>query len=489
MDKQIIIHQRNKILVFFLAFANILAIVTLIGVKIEPAQVAMMMAPSVLMNLVIIVLQYTNKFVFGTMYLLVIGLMMANWSIIGNLKSPISMYMLFLCVSIVTIYFEIKPLVFSIVISVALLNYFGLTTGETVFGAMSIRNMATSNMIFVIFAAFAIVQVNYSRIFFNNANLQLTNAESAREKIASIHDRLLGTLHGIERFSDELNVSVNQANALSHKVAKQFDSITGSIIHQDGQIENMTEQLVSNSQSIEDLESTSVALNQLSQNTKENANVGTLEIDHLNSEIIAIATIMQESDNRISSLRQKTENIGEILNVIGTISSQTNLLALNASIEAARAGEHGRGFAVVADEVRKLAEDSHESVEKIASILNEIVKDVHLVSASIDKGVQDVHKTQDQSTKLMTSFNSINEQTIKLLSSSDVIQSNARKVNEGSKIIDTSARSVLTYSHKNSDELIQLKETVKLQEQQIESIGASFEEFLKEIDALREIIS
>jgi methyl-accepting chemotaxis protein len=484
-----VLHQRNKILVYFLAFANLLAITTLISVKIHPTQVALMMSPSVLMNIIIFVLHYTNKMIRGTMYLLVVGLMMANLSIIGTLKSPISMYMLFLCISIVTIYFEIKPLLFIIILSLGLLNYFGITAGESVYGAVSIRNIATSNMMFVIFCAFAIIQVNFSNLFFNNANNELENAENARLKIASIHQRLLGTLQSIERFSHELNENVTQANALSHTVSDQFNTIAGSIIHQDGQIENMTNQLVTNGQSIEDLENTSKALNQLSYTTQTSALSGKTEIDHLNSEIITITAIMKESDLCIGSLRQKTENIGEILNVISAISNQTNLLALNASIEAARAGEHGRGFAVVAEEVRKLAEDSHQSVEKIASILHEIVKDVHLVSASIEKGVHDVHKTKEQSTTLMTAFNYIEVQTTELLNSSNLIQSNVSQINEGMKVIDSSAKSVLSYSHSNSEELVQLKESVKMQEQQIQSIGDSFHDFVKEIDALKEIIN
>jgi len=56
------------------------------------------------------------------------------------------------------------------------------------------------------------------------------------------------------------------------------------------------------------------------------------------------------------------------------------------------------------------------------------------------------------------------------------------------KVIDTSAKSVMTYSHSNSEELIDLKETVKMQEHQVQSIGEGFQSFVKEIDTLREII-
>ncbi|EPL09136.1 methyl-accepting chemotaxis transducer [Pseudomonas sp. CF161] len=85
-----------------------------------------------------------------------------------------------------------------------------------------------------------------------------------------------------------------------------------------------------------------------------------------------LSKMISASSTNIETLNSKTVNIGQILEVITSISQQTNLLALNAAIEAARAGEAGRGFAVVADEVRNLAHRTQESAQQVQTMIEEL---------------------------------------------------------------------------------------------------------------------
>ncbi|MCR4400506.1 MAG: methyl-accepting chemotaxis protein [Syntrophomonadaceae bacterium] len=120
----------------------------------------------------------------------------------------------------------------------------------------------------------------------------------------------------------------------------------------------------------------------------------------------------------VQGLGEKSQAIGEIVDVITGIAEQTNLLALNAAIEAARAGEQGRGFAVVAEEVRKLAEESGEAAKEIAGLIKEIqyeagraVQAMQEGTRETDNGIQVVAGAGQAFRDIITAVRSITDQT------------------------------------------------------------------------------
>jgi methyl-accepting chemotaxis protein len=214
-------------------------------------------------------------------------------------------------------------------------------------------------------------------------NLSSGDGDLTRKLEIVSHDEIAQASEGINKFIEKVRILIADAKNLASEnssVAHELSTTSlevGKLVEDSTSIVNATTKNAAKtknemSEGINEAKASKEDMLEANNYLKEANNA----ILTLTEEIKTSASIEIELAHKIQQLSQDTEQVKDVLQVIGDIADQTNLLALNAAIEAARAGEHGRGFAVVADEVRKLAERTQKSLVEINATINVIVQSI-----------------------------------------------------------------------------------------------------------------
>ena len=280
--------------------------------------------------------------------------------------------------------------------------------------------------------------------------LSSINDESKRLKLQSDNsDRVSKTMYDASQSQEEamenLNHTVDQLAAAVNEIAENATTLA---------------MVVSDTKSSSDKASESM------RETVEISQKGRGDMEHLSRAMDGIRLANDELVNSIHKVGKASDEITDIVDMIGDIAEETNLLSLNASIEAARAGDAGRGFAVVASEIGGLANNSAESVHNISALIDQVRG---LIEDVVSQANASAKSIQENSELIATAMKTFDQIFMNIQSTSDMIDDMIVGISK----VDDVAANVAAISEEQAASADEILETSHNMVEQAQSITAS----------------
>lgn len=316
------------------------------------------------------------------------------------------------------------------------------------------------------------------------------------EAFNEMQESLKKLVQEVDRHAEQVAAASEQLTASADQTASAAEEVSASVQDVAQGAEKQTTKLEENAQAIKKAteattliadKSTKVA--ELSNQAKIQAESGGVTLDETVAQMNSIKNSVMESNAKIQTLRDRSNEVKTIIDVISNIADQTNLLSLNAAIEAARAGEHGKGFSVVADEVRDLAQESQSSAKKIAEIISGIQHDTELSVKSMERVMEDVQKGVKISNEAIEKFDEILRHTNEISQQIDEISTTVQKISDFLQGVTDNVDEILTIAQGNAAASEEVAASSEEQTASMQEITASAKMLANLAEELKQLLS
>ena len=257
-----------------------------------------------------------------------------------------------------------------------------------------------------------------------------------------------------------INKPLIKATELLNKVSENINIAAGELSSSSASLAD------GNSQQAASIEETSATMNETAAMVMQNndSTSHAKELAENAGKILADAVSRcQELLNDMNELSKSSDEIGNIVQTISSISFQTNILALNAAVEAARAGEVGASFSVVAEEVRNLAQKSAQSAKDTESIINQ---DLALTNAAVgnsnmvNKTLIEVGESMQKLVQLLDEISSASEEQSRGIQQINTAMSQIERITQTNAAVSEQSANAASQLKDQTGELIHAYEDI-----------------------------
>lgn len=271
--------------------------------------------------------------------------------------------------------------------------------------------------------------------------------------------------------SEELYASTEEMSSQTEETTRRIDQVVQQTIQQARQATQSGREVAVANQGVERIATSIGTINEDVEKSLQLAERGEKSIRQAKDEVLALEAETVATGESITVLKQQSDEIALITEVIQSITDQTNLLALNAAIEAARAGEHGKGFAVVAEEVRKLAEQSKQSAMRIAGLIESIQTQSNAVLDRHELSAKRVETNTILLEEATTSFRQIVTQLQTSAENAAHIRVASNEITETTRQVATATATMATGSEGTAQTMREVGETADAQLAMIQELN------------------
>jgi len=247
------------------------------------------------------------------------------------------------------------------------------------------------------------------------------DADLSRRVPVDSNDELDGVAESINRFLDKFGLMVRNLvgsqQTLTQSVARNSqvsDKLEQEVRVQNEQTNMLATAIGEMTATVQTLASDAEQAMAFTRESEGKMREAGAAIDTNMEKMSTLNRSMAGTSGMVMELKEQSNSIGSVLEVIKAIAEQTNLLALNAAIEAARAGEQGRGFAVVADEVRALAARTQQSTAEIEQTVTQLQTQAQAAADSISISREETEECLGMIQTLNSAINQSLQRTVEV---------------------------------------------------------------------------